>query len=552
MNRKMDSYLFKMIGLILLFPILFCQCKKNDLSLCDSGKSKYKIVIAADADSITRYAATELQYYLNEISDTKIEIVSDIEPVSKYEILIGKSNRLEKTTLRNEIPEDEGFIIATLAKQLLIAGGGRKGTLYGVYDFLERYLNCRMYAPDALIIPKKEKIILSQIHDIQHPVFRYRETLFQFPIENQKYADWHKIHNRSDIERDWGMFVHTYQKLIPVETYFEKHPEWFSEINGKRIKDGQLCLSNAAMRDELIHNLRQLMKEKPDAQYWSVSDNDNYNHCACDQCAELDRQYGNTASGSLIWFVNQVAAEFPDKTISTLAYQFSRKAPENITPAKNVNIMLCSIECNRAIPLADDPGEEAFRKDVENWTSLTKNIFMWDYVVQFRNYFDPFPNLHILQPNLQYFADHGIEMMFEQGSHRDASEFYQLRTYLIAKLLWNPYQDAELIMDDFLSGYYGAAGEHIKEYIHTMKKELINANQILGLYQYPIDAVTGYLNPETIPLYESLFAKAKEAVRDNPVLLERVDYAEMPLDFAILDISCYDIKIGRASCRERV
>ncbi len=120
----------------------------------------------------------------------------------------------------------------------------------------------------------------------------------------------------------------------------------------------------------------------------------------------------------MIAFVNRVAGEFPDKVISTLAYQYTRSAPKNIKPAPNVNIMLCSIECNRSKPIATDPSSASFRKDVEDWGRLTDNIIMWDYVVQFRNLVSPFPNLRVLQPNIQYFAKNNIRMMFQQGRRR--------------------------------------------------------------------------------------------------------------------------------------
>ena len=157
----------------------------------------------------------------------------------------------------------------------------------------------------------------------------------------------------------------------------------------------------------------------------------------------------------MIWFVNKVAAEFPDKIISTLAYQYTRSAPKNIKPASNVNIMFCSIECNRSRSLATDSLSASFRKDAEDWCALTDNIFMWDYVVQFRNMVSPFPNLRVLQPNIQYFRDKGMKMMFQQGTGGNNSEFYELRQYLIAKLLWNPDADVDALMDDFLQGYYG-------------------------------------------------------------------------------------------------
>ena len=225
----------------------------------------------------------------------------------------------------------------------------------------------------------------------------------------------------------WGMWVHTFDKLLPAEKLFDAHPEYYSFYGSKR-QPAQLCLSNSEVYKLLVNNLREEMKKKPTAKFWSVSQNDNYGYCQCEQCKAIDSIEGSPA-GSVIRFVNKVAAEFPDKVISTLAYQYSRSAPKITKPAKNVNIMFCSIECNRSKSIADDSTAASFRKDLEDWSRLTKNILVWDYVVQFANYISPFPNLKTLQPNLQYFSKHGVRNMFEQGSSSNWSDFGELKAY---------------------------------------------------------------------------------------------------------------------------
>ena len=141
-----------------------------------------------------------------------------------------------------------------------------------------------------------------------------------------------------------------------------------------RAADGQLCLSNPDVLQIVIEDLRRRMEDNPDANYWSVSQNDTYLPCDCAQCRRSNEEEGSP-SGSLLRFVNQVAAEFPDKTISTLAYQYSRQAPRITKPAPNVNIMLCSIECDRATPIAE--GCTDFATDLVEWSALTDNIFLW-------------------------------------------------------------------------------------------------------------------------------------------------------------------------------
>ena len=96
-------------------------------------------------------------------------------------------------------------------------------------------------------------------------------------------------------------------------------------------------------------------------------------------------------SGSIVWFVNQVAKAFPTKIISTLAYWYSRKAPKNIQIEPNVNIMLCNIESTREAPVFVT--DKAFSNDLKDWGALSKDILIWDYNIQFTNFVSPFPNL---------------------------------------------------------------------------------------------------------------------------------------------------------------
>jgi hypothetical protein len=280
--------------------------------------------------------------------------------------------------------------------------------------------------------------------------------------------------------------------------------------------------------------LRRKIAQDPGATYWSVSQNDNRNYCTCDQCRAVDDREGSPA-GSIIQFVNQVAEQFPDKKISTLAYEYGRHAPRTLHPRENVNIMLCSIEAHRDKPIKEDSTSADFVRDVEDWGKIAKDIIVWDYVIQFNNLVSPFPNLHVLQPNLQFFADHGVNAMFEQGNREVGGEFAALRAYMISKFMWNPYENADTVMNDFLRGYYGAAAPSIRSYIDEMRQALLQSRQPLRIFGTPNEAATSYLTPTLIQRYEKLFDQAEAAVAGSQEVLERVKIARQPLEFAIME-----------------
>lgn len=184
---------------------------------------------------------------------------------------------------------------------------------------------------------------LSLFSSAQSP-FAFR-MVFTHPATDSTYAAEHRIRQviktRDSEDPDWGLWVHTMHRFVPP-VQFDARLEYFAERNGTRVPD-QLCLSNREVLRITVDSLRAMMARKPEARYWSVSQMDNFNHCQCARCHRTD-SIEWAPSGTIIRFANAVADSFPDKVISTLAYQYSRTAPKVTTPRPNVNIMLCSIE----------------------------------------------------------------------------------------------------------------------------------------------------------------------------------------------------------------
>jgi hypothetical protein len=536
-------------GLLIPVSNASAQKKKNkkaasitvqqNIVLAENGMSRYRIVIPSSATMHEQKAAAVLQDYILQVSGTALPIISAGKPGSSYEIILGQNERLDELGIAVNFNalEADGFVIKTDSLRLIIAGGNIKGTLYGVYTFLEKYLGCRMYSPQIKIVPKQEMIILDSINDKEVPVIRFRDTHYRVSWDTE-YSDWHKLdHDKNGGRPAWGSWVHTFNSLVPPDIYFKEHPEYYALRDGKRTPT-QLCLTNPDVLKITIQNLRKEIAGNPDAKYWSVSQNDNRKYCMCEQCQAIDNREGSP-SGSIMNFVNQVAEQFPDRMISTLAYEYSRKAPGTIYPRKNVNIMLCSIEMRRDRPIAaaNDSMSIAFVRDVKDWSKIASDIIVWDYVIQFPNLVSPFPNLHVLQPNIQFFAENGVTAMFEQGNRDGGGEFAELRTYLISKLLWDPYANSDTLMNDFLRGYYGAAGKPIRQYIDIMRDALISSDQPLRIFGSPNEAASTYLTYSLIDKYKLLFDEAELLVADDPEVLERVKTARLPLDFTIMEQS---------------
>ncbi len=251
--------------------------------------------------------------------------------------------------------------------------------------FNRHILRMQKYARGPAYVPKKTTLkIPSHLMDKQIPEFVFRDAYYPSRLD-QEFQEWHKLHRAEDL---WGLWAHTFFKLVPPAQYFPAHPEYYAFVNGER-RATQLCLSNDEVVNITVNQLRKLMKEKPDALYWSISPQDGVGYCTCDRCATADKEEDSHA-GSLIRFVNKVAVKFPDRQFTTLAYNYTIKPPKKTRPASNVIIMLSSIAANRNRPLSEDPSAAEFRDALQGWKKIVSNIFIWDYTTQFSNYLAPF------------------------------------------------------------------------------------------------------------------------------------------------------------------
>src|SRR5206468_1291294 len=167
-------------------------------------------------------------------------------------------------------------------------------------------------------------------------------------------------------------WCHTFFQWLPPAKYFPKHPDWYALVKGKRINNGQLCLTNDEMRAEMTRVVLEHIRKHPDAGIISVSQNDWIGACQCDKCKAIVKEEGSE-SGPLIHFVNAVAAdvarEFPNFLVETLAYQYTRTPPKKVIPARNVLVRLCSIECD-FIHSLDSPTNKKFGDDLRQWGKI--------------------------------------------------------------------------------------------------------------------------------------------------------------------------------------
>ncbi|MFA6871857.1 MAG: DUF4838 domain-containing protein [Bacteroidaceae bacterium] len=525
---------------ILLLLLCFCAWTAwSQVTLVKNSNAKARIIVTGD--SVDWQAAHLLQDFTHRLSGAKLPILTKKANYlpRKLDVVIGNAFSLPKELeSQPSTLKEDGFLLATHHQIMYVRSGGGKGSVYAIVTLLENFFGVDYWGNHALSFVPKENLIVPSMRRVENPSFRYRQTQSYAIATDPLYKTWFRLEEPKEMFAA-TYWVHTFDRLLPASVYGKTHPEYYAYYNGKRHpgKATQWCLTNPELFEVVAQRIDSIFKANPGKTMISVSQNDgNFTHCRCEKCSAVEK-YEGAISGNFIHFLNKLATRFPDKEFSTLAYIFTMNPPKHVKPLPNVNIMLCDIDCKREVPLTDNVSGQEFVKALEGWSAITKNIFVWDYGINFDNYLSPFPNFHVLQANMQLFKKHNATMHFSQIAGSKGGNFSELRAYLVAKLLWNTNADVDTLMHHFLAGYYGAAAPYLYRYIRTMEGALLGSTTALWIYDSPVTFKQDVLKPALMKLYNQLFDAAEEAVKGDAVLLKRVRIQRLTLQYSALELA---------------
>ena len=520
---------------------------KGELTLAEGGRTGYVITVGEDASAPERNAAKELASYLGAVTGAEFAVTAPAEvPADQLCIMVGQTESIKKLLpgVDWESLGDDGIVIKTKGRHLILAGGRPRGTLYAVYTFLEDFVGCRWWTSTEEDIPHRPTLIVTAPSMIYIPPLSYREVLYLDVTRSPGFAV--KLKNNgyySPIAPEFGdhyqyaMWGHSFEQLLPPEKYFAEHPEWYSLINGQRFAKGhsdwQLCLTNVQMRKELTKNVLEAIRQHPEANGIWVAQNDGYGQCQCDNCRVATEREG-AGAGPLLELVNAVAEEVerehPGFLIETLAYHWTRKAPLHVRPRSNVVIRLCGLECDFAQPL-DSAANAEYRDDIEKWSAITPNLLMYHYMANFGNFVQPYPNIFNIGPDARFFVkNRAAGAYIEADNFSPIGDFVRLRAWVVGHMLWDPSRDPVSLVEEFARGYYGLAGPHILAYL----KLTHNAVKRSGMRLSYASDDTSFLTLDEMNRATVLWNSAEAAVGANPSLLERVRRDRIPFDQAWL------------------
>ncbi len=499
-------------GLVLATP-LYPPAKGPFVTLVQDGKPLGVIVRPADAPLEVERAAAELVKYIEKMSGAKLPI-AESAPADEPALVL----RVDPTVNpaadppAKDWPGSRGYYLHTAGRHVEIIGAHPISVLHGAYALLERHLGCRWCMPGDIgeVVPEAKTVRVGRLEEHSVPAFKVRWV---------GTGDWALKHGANAMVKigdktvgvNWKWHFHTFCTLIPAEKYYDRHPEWWPLIGGKRQRptrphshSTQLCTTNPEMVAEMTKNLIAVLDEDPSIDIIALSPNDGGGFCECANCTALDepdRGWFARYSKRLAVLNNQVAAEVakrhPKVLIKVGAYAMYLRRPlgDEFKPTPNQLVQICHIYCCHNHPIKGNHCREGkthrpssnfmenreFLEQLKDWRSVSDHVFIYEYYTlggpSRAKLF--WPMVHTMREDMPLYHELGAEGFYTQLSNGLFGR-QGLNYYVCAKLAWDTSLDVDALVEDYCEKFYGPAKEPMLKFWLRLEKAFVDSDLCLS------------------------------------------------------------------------
>lgn len=571
---------------VLLYVFLPCSgIQAKELILIDNHVPHAVIVLPAQATHTEKFAAEELRYYLYKVAGIRLPLANDQMDfdgtwvfangrmairengagvgvtTDGVRILLGQTKFMREWGI--EVAPGERFpdpvLIQTRGNDVIIAGKGDRGTMFGVYQFLEEFVGVRWVMPGELgeVIPVNGTVTVSEMNKTYKPSFEIRNSSAR---GGKEYDDWTlKMRGQIPAHADDGMLDHrggytvysaghSWGRLISHTQYHGDHPEYVALNEGSRVlrtANPFFCSSDPEVIAVIRKKAIDYFHSHPEAAAFSVSPSDWNFWCECVRCRALDGDHFVSWRGEeresmtdrVIHFTNEIAEAVPDYTIASFAYGRYVSPPVREKPLPNVVLTMwhSTPACYaHAIHNPQCPANTGFRECLDGWLDLGTGLFYGIYSTKSLWQQMPWPIAHRLAADLKYVHSRGVR--WQRGMSHTPGRWGQMgyHIYLQNKLLWDITLDIDDVLNDYCRHSFGDAALHMRRYFDRME-EAASAPDIHFNNRYYREAplfLTPELMAETAGYLHQAFTEAgtdDDRARVEMVLLAH-EYARQMLE----------------------
>ena len=551
------------------------------------------IVVAQNATPRELFAANELKKYLGIIFGSEFTVKEASESIEGEKIIIGGPERnslsekyISKEEFDSLTPGPEGIFIKAYDDALILAGSSKnvneceRGTIYAVYEFLERFLGCSLCAyikkgvKGGEFISRKENFDLENVFYVKAKSdVLYRCAVAQYShgekgafVLDFKFLDW-LSKNRYNYIYTWssvyenmknnGMLEEAIKRgilfkvghhdaidtLLPQrgnkyfsEHYYETHPEFYKLTeDGKRFQMvdhwGQmvLCSRNEEMINEISDNLIEWFTLNPQVKIFALLNKDGTApQCCCEKCK------GFSKVENYVYMINEIAKRIkkvhPDAILNMLAYTDLCEAPEGITLEDNVSVTEATWHITGLRTIGKPDGSclsGTFFEDIlMSWKKIGANVSYYDY---FRGVYPGRQRYVPMADEMQAICKRFLEMGI------DGTET-QLEVYNLWNNIFNFYAygrtayDTEKSLNDNLSLFcriFGEGAEDVAESIRYAESVLDGQSEIMRAGIYLMNNID---KEKMYDGFERALSKAKTEGARNNIRLMRMAFRYSDLE----------------------
>jgi hypothetical protein len=237
------------------------------------------------------------------------------------------------------------------------------------------------------------------------------------------------------------------------------------------------------MRQQLLSEVRSKLEARKNSggiKILNLSYLDNTRFCSCKNCKRLKERYGGAKIGPALDIANFVGKaiekDYPDVRVVTLAYWDWREMPTKIPEPMNGNVYvrLCQ-NGNKALPLKS---QKDIMARLNGWNKIVPGrLMIWDWDACFRNYLTPYPTYHLYGEDFRTYRELGVKHILSQLPHGAIfADFVEMRTYLYAKLAWNPDLDGEAMAKEWIDYCCGDGASYVWQYYKLVERAVWGKN----------------------------------------------------------------------------
>lgn len=461
----------------------FAMQATRPCTLVEKGAVRAEIALPRKPSRAESQAAATLVEYVRKSTGAEMQVVAEGQASqTPLRVYLGNTSFLARI---GGLPPDldkEGFVIRFPADDaVIVAGATDWGTEFAVFHFLERFIGVRWLFPGELgeHVPKRRRIDIPAKEIVQSPAFMSRQLSAGYDMNNSRGSHylWAWRNGMHKVRLSRQRFHHYLNALFPAKQYVETHPHFFPIYGGKRFlppTDGsythnwQPCFSANGIAEEAAQTICDYFDKRPDVESFSVGINDNDSHCECDKCLELDGRRKGWAgkadrSPSYYTWVNRVArlvkAEHPTKRIGLLAY-YCTATPPPFGLESNVVPYFTEETTKWLDPQLRDRAQSI----LEDWFAKTHEMGFYNY--QYCGFHYPIPRVYTrhMADCLRYLHEHGVRHYYAEV-YQHEEWICGPKLYVLLKLLWEPPQDVERLVDEWCRGAVGDnAAPHLKAF----------------------------------------------------------------------------------------